>query len=445
MQKRSGFVQFREIFLTVVPALLLVAAAFWATSKFLTPPPPKKMVIGAATKGSPYYEAALRYAKFFADNGVELEVRETRGSLNNLALLKEPDSGVDAAFVQGGLATPADNAALSSLGRIFYEPVWIFLRGELTITRLTDLKGKRVLVGPEGSGTEAVALRLLKASGITKETATLVNSELPDYVEAFAGGNVDAGFLVLGPQARTVQRLFASPHARLMSLSQADAYAQRFPFLSRIDLKQGVVDFANNLPAGDTQMLSTTAAVVIRRDLHPALASLLTQAIVAVHSQPRLEAGGEAGILHRAGAFPIGEDQEYPMSPDAQLIYKSGTPFLQRFLPFWLATIAQRLIVFLLPAIGILLPTLRFAPVIYTWRVRRRIVYWYRELKRVESRTVATPTAVAAGLDEIDRIEEAVNRIPVPLAFANQLYDLRQHIDVVRRKLQAMPRGAEAA
>lgn len=445
MQKRSGFVQFREIFFTVVPALLLVGVAFWATSKFITPPPPKKIVIGAATPGSPYHAAAQRYAAYLKGIGVDLEIRETRGSLHNLALLKEPDSGVGVAFVQGGLAGSGDGGLLSSLGRIFYEPVWIFQRGDTPVSRLTDLKGKRILIGPAGSGTEAVAQRLLSASGVTKDTAIFIHSELPDYVQAFEAGTVDAGFLVLGPQARTVQRLFASPHARLMSLSQADAYAQRFPFLSRVDLKQGVVDFANNVPAADTQMVSTTAAVVIRRDLHPALANLLTQAIVHVHSLPRLDANGETGLLNRAGIFPIGEDQEYPLSPDAQRVYKSGPPFLQRFLPFWMATLADRLVYFLLPAIGILLPTLRFAPALYTWRVRRRIVYWYRELKRVEASMVGTPTAVAAGLDEIDRIEEAVNRIPVPLTFANQLYDLRQHIDVVRRKLQGMSTGAEAA
>lgn len=443
--QRRGLKQYREVFLIALPALLLVFAAFWVTSKFIAPPPPKKIVIAAASPQSPYFAAAKRYAEHLKQIGVELEVRETSGSVNNLALLKDPASGVDAAFVQGGLGNAGDSGQLYSLGRVFYEPVWIFHRGDAPITRLTELKGKRILVGPAGGGTEHVALRLLNASGITKETATLINSELPPYVEAFAAGTADAGFLLLGPQAQTIKRLFASPHARLMNLVQADAYVQRFPFLSRIDLKEGVVDFANIVPSTDTQMLSTTAAVVIRRDLHSALANLLTQSIIAVHSQPRLDATGETGLLNRAGTFPVGEDQEYPMSPDALRVYKSGPPFLQRYLPFWMATLADRLIYFLLPAIGILLPTLRFAPAVYNWRMRRRIIYWYRELKRVEARAKETPTAVAAGLQEIDRIDEAANRIAVPIAFANQLYDLRQHIDVVRRKLQAVPTGLEQA
>ncbi len=263
------------------------------------------------------------------------------------------------------------------------------------LARLTDLKGKRVLIGPEGSGTEAVALRLLTASGVTRETATLINAELPTYPESFEADKADAGVLVLAPEARTVKRLFASPHASLMSLAQADAYAQRFPFFSRIELKQGVVDFANDLPANDTQMLSTTAAVVIKRDLHPALANLLAQAVIATHSQPRRDANGETQILSRAGAFPIAEDQEFPMSADALRVYKSGAPFLQRYLPYYWAVLADRLVVILLPVIGILLPTLRFAPMLYTWRVRRRILYWYKELKKIESGLTPSPTSVA--------------------------------------------------
>jgi hypothetical protein len=327
-----------------------------------------------------------------------------------------------------------------SVGRLFHEPVWIFYQGAEKLDRLTQLIGKRVLIGPAGSATAALAQRLLAASGVTAETATLINMELPDYVEALDTDKADAGFLVLAPEARTIRRLFASPKARLMNVSQADAYVQRFPFLSRIELKQGVVDLSRDIPPADTAMLATTAALVVREDVHPALVNLLTEAVIAVHGQPVVNASGEAGILQRAGRFPIADDQEFPLSPDAIRVYKSGPPFLQRYLPFWLATLADRLFILLLPVVGILIPALRFAPALYTWRVRRRIVTWYRELKRVEASVTGDTGSpqIAAALDDIERIEAAVNRLPVPIGFANQLYDLREHIDVVRRRLAGM-------
>ncbi|MDX2205241.1 MAG: TAXI family TRAP transporter solute-binding subunit [Hyphomicrobiaceae bacterium] len=446
MQRSSKLAQVGEFFLTAVPVAALLAAALWGAWTLVPPPPPNTLVIGAATPGSPYHEAAKRYARFFEGTGVRLEVRETRGSLDNLARLKDAKSGVDAAFLQGGLVGPADAAELNSVGRIFYEPVWIFERSESPpLARLSELKGKRVLVGPAGSGTEAVALRLLTASGVTRETATLINAELPTYPESLQANTADAGFLVLAPEARTVKRLFESPHARIVSLAQADAYAQRLPFLSRIDLKQGVVDFARDVPATDTLMLSTTAAVVVRRDLHPALVNLLTQAVIAVHSQPHTGASAENALLHRAGAFPVAEDQEFALSPDAQRVYKSGAPFLQRYMPFYWAVLIDRLIVFIVPALGILVPAFRFAPALYTWRIRRRILYWYKQLKKVEVGVKPTPTEVARALSEVERIEEAVNGIPVPLAFSSQLYDLRQHVDVVRRRLHVLRAAPEDA
>ena len=447
MRSRFSRVQFRELILALGPAVAVVIGAFWLSAQFIAPAPPKTIVIAAATKGSPYYEAAQRYARVLADNGVRLEVRETSGSLENLALIKDPGSPVAAAFLQGGLASSKELPDVRSIGRLFYEPVWVVYQGEARLTRLTELTGKRVLIGPAGSATAALAQRLLTASGVTRDTATLINMELPDYVEALESGNADAGLLVLAPQARTVRRLLASPKVKLMSLVQADAYVQRFPSLAKLDLKQGVVDFAKDIPPADTTLLTTTAALIVRSDLHPALVNLLTQAVIAAHAHPALDAGGETGIFQRAGAFPVAYDQEFPLSPDAVRVHKFGPPFLQRYLPFWLATLADRLVILLLPLVGILLPALRFAPTLYTWRVRRRIVYWYRELKRVEAQALAdaSPQRTAAALAEVDRIEEAVNRLPIPLGFANQLYDLREHIDVVRRRLAALKLATAAA
>jgi TRAP-type uncharacterized transport system substrate-binding protein len=430
----------RELVLPVGLPLAVVLAAFWFAAQYIAPAPPKTLVLAAATKGSPYYEAAQRYSSVLAANGIRLEVLETQGSMENLKLIRDGTSPVAAAFVQGGIASAKDTPDVRSLGRVFYEPIWVFYQGDTKLERLTELVGKRVLIGPEGSATAVLAQRLLAASGVTRETATLINMALPDYVEAFETGSADAGFLVLAPEARTIRRLLNGGKARLMNLAQADAYVQRFPFLTRLELKQGVVDFARNIPPSDTFMLATTAALVVRRELHPALANLLTQAVISVHGQPVLNANGEADILQRAGVFPISEDQEFPLSGDAARVYRSGPPFLQRYLPFWLATLVDRLVILVLPVVGILIPALRFAPVLYTWRVRRRIVYWYSELKRVEARVGegSKSTEVAAAMDEIDRIERAVNRLPVPLGFANQLYDLREHIDVVRRRLAGM-------
>ncbi len=243
-----------------------------------------------------------------------------------------------------------------SVGRIAYEPLWVFYAGSGRLERLTDLKGKRILVGPAGGGTSGLALRMLAANGVTAENATLINRELPDYVDVLAKGEADAGFLVLAPEARTIQRLLRTPNVHLMSFANADAYTQRFPFLTRLVLREGVVDFAANIPPADTTLIATTTAVLVREDAHRALVNLLAQALHEAHGQPVADAGNEAQLFQRVGEFPMANDPEFALSEDARRVYRSGPPVLQRYMPFWVATMLDRLMLSLVVLLPILIP-----------------------------------------------------------------------------------------
>ena len=307
MKTKGKFLKLREMLVVGFPALILVVSAFWFTLQFVKPAPPTKIVIGTSRSSSPYYKLAERYKQVLAKHGITLEVRETAASVENLKLLKDPSSDVQAAFVQGGITSSRESPGLKSLGRVIYEPVWVFYRASEKIERLSDLKGKRVLVGPAGGGTNLLAMRLLAANNVTPETATLLNKELPDYASLLNSGEADAGFLVVGANTPVIQQLLESPSVRLLNLSQAAAYTKRFPYLMRLDLEQGIVDFSRNVPPVDTVMVGTTAGVIVRDDLHPALANVLTQALIAVHSEPVLDSKGEAPIFQRAGEFPLAD------------------------------------------------------------------------------------------------------------------------------------------
>ena len=425
-----------------VPALLLIALAFVIALPFAQAPPPRTIVIATATKGSPYYQLAVRYGEELARHGIKLDIRETQGSAENLALLKASPPGVDAAILQGGLANANSAPEIESLGRVMYEPVWLFRSGGASVTRIVDLKGKRVLVGPAGSGTSLDALMLLAANGITAENATLINSDLPSYVEALGTGTADAGFLVLGPAATTIKRLFADPRVAIVPIAEADAYAQRFPFLSHVDLKEGIVDFGRNVPPQNTPLLTTTAAVVIRKSIHPALASLLTQVMIAVHTAPSFNADGTVPLLEPMGVFPIRTDRELVMSEAARRAYMTGPTFLERVFPFWIAAMLNGFAVLIIPTLGVLVPVSRVAPALYKWHSRRRILRWYKQLKLVESDITSDISAAEVERKQarIDEIETTINEMAVPLGYANMLYDLRQHIEVVRRRLAVAAR-----
>lgn len=424
-------------------AVLLCAGAFWFALRYVKPAPPKSFVISAASKGSPYYELALRFKDEIAKKGVRLEVRESQGSFDNLKALEDPNSDVQAGIVQGGLANSLDAPHLHSMGRLLTEPVWIFYRGAEGLDHIAQLKGKRILIGPEGSGTSFLALKLLQANGITAENSTLISLQLPDYVDAFANGTADAGFLVLGSEAKTVQRLLIQPGTHLMSMAQAGALIQRYPYLSAVMMRQGVIDFAQNIPSADTPLVATRAMLLVRDDLHPALITLLAQAVLAVQSQPALTAAGESRLF-ALGPAALNDDPEFPMAADALRMYKTGPGFLQTILPFWIADLLTRAFILILPVIGIIFPLIRVVPLLYNWRMKRRILHWYRELKDLENSLPKTAPLdlIEKKEQELERIGESVQRIYVPIHLSAELYDLRNHVEFVKRRIEHLREGA---
>lgn len=437
-------ISWRDLALTFVPILLVSAAAIYLAVRLIQPAPPNSLTIAAGTKGSSFWNNAQKYKAILARNGVTLNVLETQGSLDNLRRLSDPKSKADVGFVQGGISGPGtthDN--LMSLGSVSYVPLAIFYHGA-QITRLSELAGKRLAISAEGSGTRALALALLKANGIEPGGDTeLLPLGGDEAADALVKGEVDAAFLT-GDSAQppTMGKLNRTPGVRFFDFTQADAYSRRFPYLNVIELPMGAFDFAKNLPPRPVHMVAPTAELIARDGLHPALSDLLIEAAREVH--------GRANLMQRANEFPAPLVHEFRISDDAERYYKSGKSFLYRTLPFWLASLADRVIVLLVPIIVVLIPGLRLVPGLYRWRVKSRIYRWYGALIAIEREAMSDPDPAQreALIDRVDAIENAVNRMKMPLAFADQFYVLREHIGFVRQRLtnaQAVAREAHAA
>lgn len=431
--------QMREVLLIVGPVILLVLGALWLASRFIEPAPPSRIAISTATETGNYFATGKKYAAILKQSGVTLDVRTSAGSPENVKRLLDAGSGVQVALLQGGTTNSEQSPGIMSLGRIYLEPMWVFYRAEATWDRLLDLKGKRIIVGPEGSGTRSLAVTLLAANGITAENTTLLPLLGPAAVEGITKGEADAAFFTSAPTAPQIQTLLRRPDLKIMSLAHAEAYTRRFPYLSRIVLPKGAVDLVANIPAADVEMVAPMAALVARSDLHPALVTLLVEAAKTVHSP--------GGLFHRVGEFPRAQDPEFDLSDDADRAYKSGPNWLKRTLPFWLATFIERAIVVAVPMAGALLPLIKVGPAFYKWRVRRRLLYWYGRLKALESVVGEDRMGdtLEAQRQELAVIDEAVANIPIPLGFSDQYYSLRAAIDLVRQRLANRVPAATAA
>ena len=495
-------VSWRDLAVSMGPIVAISAAAIWLAIRLIQPAPPDTLTITAGPPGSSFWNSAQRYKAILARNGVTLKVLPSAGSMENLERLSDPNAAVDVGFVQSGISlarqeaagsagtagtagrsTSSANAAsaakaaastdasaaarasvasgasdeavslpssaaasvgasqagansrdtehLVSLGSVAYVPLVIFYEGRKQV-RLSGFAGKRIAIGQEGSGTRALALALLKANGIEPGGDTTL---LPLTGEAAAHAltthEIDAAFLT-GDSAQppVMARLLRTPGVRLFSFSQARAYARRFPYLTDIELPMGAFDLGKNLPPAPVHTIAPTAELIARDSLHPALSDLLVEAAKEVH--------GRANLLQNAGEFPSPVMHDFPISDDAARYYKSGKSFLYRVLPFWLASLADRLIVLVVPIVVVLVPGMRLIPSLYAWRVKSRIYRWYGALIAIERAALdenSTDEERAASLAKLADIEGAVNRLKMPLAYADQFYVLREHIGFVRARL----------
>jgi TRAP-type uncharacterized transport system substrate-binding protein len=411
----------------LLTGLVVILAVFW----FFYSAPPHTITITSGPEGSIFRMNAEKYRTILARSGVKLNILPSQGSLENLKRLADPSFKVDIGFVQGGVARGMDIDKLTSLGSVSYEPLLVFYRSARPLDLLSRLNGKRIAVGPEGSGTRSLALVLLAANDIKPGgSTTLSDFDAENAAKALLAGTVDAVFL-MGDAAspKTMRTLLRTSGIRLFDFTQADGYSRRIDYLNKLELPKGSIDFGKNIPADDISLIGPTVELIARADLHPALSDLLLEAAREVHGKP--------GLFKHRGEFPAPLEHEFHISADAARYYKTGKSFLYRYLPFRMASLANRFLIVAVPAVVVLLPGLRIIPALFRWRIRLRIYRWYRALLMLERSLFArvTPVEREKLLERIEHIEEDVNKMKVPASFANQFYVLRGHIDFVRDRL----------
>ena len=438
---RHTLVSLRDLAISAGPVALLAIAllglAYWG----LDPNPPKKVTLAIGPAQSAYEEFGKRYQKALQAYGIEVELVTSEGSPSNLKLLRAGKA--DLGFVQGGGSdrSAGEPGGIVSLGSLFVEPVWLFHREEVAralpggaLTSLTQLQPLRVNIGARGSGAPFLMRRLIEANNLDPAQMKLTRLDQTAATMGFLAGEIDAIVFASAPESLMVQMLLQTPGVKLMDFAQSDAYSRRFPFLTPVVLPRGIVDLAKDLPPREVRLVATTTSLLAREGTHPALLQLFAQTARNLHSP--------GGWFNRAGSFPNTEHSEFPVAGEAERAYRSGKPFLQRWLPFWLANLVERMWLALGIILAVLLPLSRIVPPLYQFRIRSRVFRWYGQLRDLETRLMAAPAEAGEVLRELDALDQRVGRIVVPLSYADELYALRNNIDAVRRRARELPAGA---
>jgi TRAP transporter TAXI family solute receptor len=416
--------------LLTIGAILLLVALGWALATVLRPAIQRTIVMTTGADNGIYRSFADRYAPILKRDGITLDIRSSSGSIENYQRLKDPDSEYEVGFVQSGTTSPKETDHLQTIAAVSYEPIWVFYRGDTIINRLAQLSGKRIAIGIPGSGLLNVAQVLLAYSGITGGNTTLLKMTADQAYQDLENGRLDAAFFIGRPDASMQQTLLNS-NLKLMNFAQADALVQKFPSLSKIIFPRASTSIVKDLPQADVTLLAATALLVSKDTLHPALAYLLLDAAKTVH-------GGE-DYFTPLGYFPDLNTEEFPISDESTRYFKSGRPFLQRYLPFWLASFVERRLLILLPFMALLIGLLQALPRMAEARIKNRLVVWYREIKSLEDEIWATrqptPEQIAQWRHEIENIDAYASQIRIPYRYFQDVYALKQAIGVVRDRI----------
>ena len=415
----------------MIAAALATIALILLALTLTRPLPPRTVIMATGPEGSAYQAIGERYREIFARHGVQLELETTYGSVDNIERLRDPASDVSVALVQSGMTNPDESPTLVSLGTLFYEPFWLFSGvGPLSTPKV--LEDMRVSLGRPGSGTYKLGRKVMNLLGLDVDRMQFEDMGAAEAGEALMRGEVDFAGMSLPWEADIVQQLLRDPRIEPISWARADAYVALRPFLTKRILPRGIADLANDRPPSDVTLVASKASLIVHDDLHPALQHLLLEAASEIHSSP--------GVFSEAGEFPAAEPIDLPLSEISREYYRSGKPFLQRYLPFWLAAYASRIIVLLIPILGIAYPLFRLLPALYGWSMRRRIHRLYGELKFIEAELeTSPPVKPTAVLEQLDSLEKRANRMRVPVAFTQMLYMLKQHISLVRERVASAP------
>lgn len=417
------------IALSFLVLLVLVFTVLW----ILIPPPPKVIEMATGFPSGLYYQFGERLKKELASDGVNLEVKATGGTIDNLALLSDPKSGVHYAMIQGGVADVSQYPHLVSIAGMFYEPIWVWYRetafknegGRLQV--LGQLKGKRVAIGNEGSGTLALSTALLRISGISEKEIDAEKLKPDQAIAKLNNGELDAVFIVAAAEAPVLEKFYKIPGIRLMNFDQADAYTRNLPYLSKVIVPRGLLSIQYDLPRQDIQVVAPTATLVTKNNVSPAMISLLLGASYDIlKSYSRLQ---------KAGEFPSSLGMDFPLHVDAEIYLKDGPSFLHRHLPFWTAVWVGRFVKIVIPLIVIFVPLFTYIPSAKNFLLRLKLAQVYAELRDLE-KNAFNPDLKDRNLKDLDNIEKRVNNIKVSMMDSKELYDLKGHVGEVRARLK---------
>lgn len=418
--------------LWLVPILAaLVASLFY----FVAPPPPMHATMSTGSPGGGYSQFAEKLRAELAKEGFELKLLKSSGSRENTARLLDENSGVQLALLQSGQELELDKTQrkqLYNLGAVYQEPLWLFTRAGIEVNTMSDLLPLQTAVGAANGGVRMMVDPIMQANQIDSDN-------LPDNWHAYSGSKALAALLdkqldavfFLGPAESTlIQKAASYSELQLVNFAQAAAYRARLPFIQETKVAQGLLNLSSNQPHQEITTIGPVAMLMANESFHPALTALILAATQEVMKHGTL--------IDAPDTWPQNLPHDFSTLTEGEYFHDKGLPLLQRYLPFRIASLADRYIILVIPLLVLLFPLFKVAGPIYRWRIRARIYRWYKYLRDIDKRFIrmATTEQIDAEIKRLTDLQDELANVEVPLSYTNELYELHLHVRFVVKRLE---------
>ena len=420
--------------------VVLILAGIAALLYFTNPFPPSRITLATGQVNTTFDVLGKKYVDYFQKHGVTLELRTTTGAYENIKLLT--DDKVDVIFSLGGLKFDEEATTIVSLGSVELMPLWLLYTGaKFEGDDPADFfKSRQLSVNIVGSGTYDLTRSLLELHGIEigqHKNLHIMSSR--DTLVDVSTDKLDGAFLLGTTASATISKLLLDPGIRIFDFKLAPAYASHLGYLKVIDMPHGAMDIQKVIPKHDLKMVATTATLLTKERMHPAIQNLFLAAAKEISRT-------DSDPISAPGDFPAFVDRSERLSETARRHYEKGPPFLTGRVPYWVATFFDRIWLILLAAFAILYPMVKATPNYRKVYTQLCMTDTYTDLHAINARLAAGTTAsdLTPVLPMLAELQERVQRLWIPAGMKNDYYLLENALEVVRKKALRRHRELEA-
>jgi len=407
---------FSKIWILIFFILVII---IYVTVQVTSPMPKKEITLATGAIGSDSYAYGLSYKALLKEDGVDLKIIPTQGSLDTVGYLNTKKA--DIGFVHGGILLNKREYNFESLATVYKEPLWIFYRNDgYKMNYINEATGKKVGISITNDGTYDLTKKLFTQNKLTKNISSSYIYD-KQALKQLKDKTIDIFITLATLDNQYIQKLLQDPSIEVMNVKRIDAYLQKFKYLTSLNLHEGSINLYKNIPSENIKILSTAQNLVSNKDIPDELIRIFLKKVTAVN--------GHLSLKH----------VDTQVNEEAKRYIENGETWLETIFPYWIASNIDRLKLFIIPLIWLIIPLFKSIIPLYIFTIRSKIFRWYGKLDQLNKRLKNKNESIDTIQNDLNILKNEIeSKTKVPLSYMGEYYNLIVHIELLENKIHTI-------